>query len=95
LSAIELHRQKQPTSSTPNGNFLKSAFVASGAARPQHGRRAAAPDLSGGRASAPRPGRPTYHYLPVTADTAHWGYFSKLPGRRSKSIPATTSPSKR
>ena len=25
-----------------------------------------------------RPGQPTYHYLPATADTVHWGYFSKL-----------------
>jgi hypothetical protein len=24
------------------------------------------------------PGRPAYHYLPATAETVHWGYFSKL-----------------
>jgi acetamidase/formamidase len=28
--------------------------------------------------SAARPGKPTYHYLPATAETVHWGYFSKL-----------------
>ena len=25
-----------------------------------------------------RPGQPTYHYLPATADIVHWGYFRKL-----------------
>ena len=28
--------------------------------------------------SAARPGKPAYHYLPATAETVHWGYFSKL-----------------
>src|SRR5262249_23777347 len=26
----------------------------------------------------PKPGQPTYHYLPANSDTVHWGYFSKL-----------------
>jgi len=30
------------------------------------------------QSAAARPGKPTYHYLPATADTVHWGYFSKL-----------------
>ena len=28
--------------------------------------------------SPARLGRTAYHYLPATADTVHWGYFSKL-----------------
>ena len=28
--------------------------------------------------AAARGGRPNHHYLPATADTVHWGYFSKL-----------------
>jgi acetamidase/formamidase len=56
-------------------SFLKSAFVASGGA--------AAAWAAGGTLASPasaqsRPGRSTYHYLPATADTVHWGYFSKL-----------------
>ena len=27
---------------------------------------------------AARQGRPKHHYLPATAETVHWGYFSKL-----------------
>jgi acetamidase/formamidase len=55
-------------------SFLKSAFVASGGA---------AAAWAGGALTTPasaqsRPGKPTYHYLPATADTVHWGYFSKL-----------------
>src|SRR6516165_1484261 len=56
-------------------SFLKSAFVASGGAAAW----ATGPLLSPAQAqSALRPGKPTYHYLPATADTVHWGYFSKL-----------------
>src|SRR3982075_531227 len=56
-------------------SFLESAFVASGSA--------AAAWAAGGTLVSPasaqsRPGQPTYHYLPATADTVHWGYFSKL-----------------
>jgi acetamidase/formamidase len=55
-------------------SFLKSAFVASGGA---------AAAWAGGTLATPasaqsRPDRSTYHYLPATADTVHWGYFSKL-----------------
>jgi len=56
-------------------NFLKSAFVTGGGA--------AAAWVTGNTLMSPasaqvRPGQPTYHYLPATADTVHWGYFSKL-----------------
>jgi hypothetical protein len=55
-------------------NFLKSAFVTGGGA---------AAWVTGNALMSPasaqvRPGRPTHHYLPATADTVHWGYFSKL-----------------
>jgi len=30
------------------------------------------------RTAAARQGRPNHHYLPATANTVHWGYFSKL-----------------
>src|SRR5712672_3766466 len=73
---FELHRQKLLDDlDTERRSFLKSAFVASGSA--------AAAWAAGGTLVSPasaqsRPGQPTYHYLPATADTVHWGYFSKL-----------------
>jgi acetamidase/formamidase len=75
---FELHRQKLLDElDSERRSFLKSAFVASGSA--------AAAWAAGGSLvspasaqSAARPGQPTYHYLPATADTVHWGYFSKL-----------------
>jgi Acetamidase/Formamidase family len=75
---FELHRQKLLDElDSERRSFLKSAFVASGSA--------AATWAAGGSLvspasaqSAARPGQPTYHYLPATADTVHWGYFSKL-----------------
>jgi acetamidase/formamidase len=77
---FELHRQKLLDDlDAERRSFLKSAFVAGGGA-------AAAWAASSGtlispaaaQSAAPRPGQPTYHYLPATADTVHWGYFSKL-----------------
>src|SRR6266581_2135080 len=73
---FEQHRQKLLDDlDDERRSFLKSAFVASGGA-------AAAWAVSGTLATPAsaqsRPGRPTYHYLPATADTVHWGYFSKL-----------------
>jgi len=73
---FEQHRQKLLDDlDTERRSFLKSAFVASGSA--------AAAWAAGGTLVSPasaqsRPGQPTYHYLPATADTVHWGYFSKL-----------------
>jgi acetamidase/formamidase len=73
---FELHRQKLLDDlDAERRTFLKSAFVASGGA---------AALVAGGSAliqpasAQTRPGQPTYHYLPATADTVHWGYFSKL-----------------
>jgi acetamidase/formamidase len=74
---FELHRQRliEDLDAERRG-FLKSAFAASGAA---------AAWATGGALVSPAsaqtvagPGRPAYHYLPATADTVHWGYFSKL-----------------
>ena len=75
---FELHRQKLLEElDSERRSFLKSAFAASGGA--------AAAWAAGGTLVAPasaqsaaRPGKPTYHYLPATAETVHWGYFSKL-----------------
>src|SRR3984885_1857405 len=73
---FELHRQKLLDDlDGERRSFLKSAFVASGSA--------AAAWAAGGALVTPasaqsRPGKPTYHYLPATAETVHWGYFSKL-----------------
>lgn len=73
---FEQHRQRLLDElDTERRSFLKSAFVASGGA--------AATWAAGGALVSPasaqsRPGRSAYHYLPATADTVHWGYFSKL-----------------
>lgn len=75
---FELHRQKLLDDlDAERRSFLKSAFMASGSA--------AAAWAAGGALVAPasaqsaaRPGRSAYHYLPATAETVHWGYFSKL-----------------
>jgi acetamidase/formamidase len=77
---FELHRQKLLDElDAERRSFLKSAFVAGG------GAAAAWAATSGtlispavAQSAAPRPGQPTFHYLPATADTVHWGYFSKL-----------------
>jgi len=76
---FELHRRKLLDDlDAERRSFLKSAFVATGGA--------AALGASGGslispamaQTAAARQGRPNHHYLPATADTVHWGYFSKL-----------------
>jgi acetamidase/formamidase len=74
---FELHREKLLDDlDCERRSFLKSA-VATGSV-------AAAWATSGtlispaSAQSAARPGKPAYHYLPATAETVHWGYFSKL-----------------
>jgi hypothetical protein len=92
---FELHRQKLLDDlDAERRSFLKSAFVASGGA--------AAAWAAGGALVSPasaqtarRPGQPTYHYLPATADTVHWAISASCSSRSSRSIPATTSPSRR
>src|ERR1700738_4502747 len=73
---FEQHRQKLLDDlDSGRRSFLKSAFVASGSA--------AAAWEAGGTLVSPasaqsRPGQPTYHYLPATADTVPWGCFRQL-----------------
>src|SRR5689334_2484350 len=60
-------------------SFLKSTFVATGAAA---GMASGAlslvtPALAQTTASR-QSGQPQFHYLPANAETVHWGYFSKL-----------------
>jgi acetamidase/formamidase len=74
---FDLHRQQliEDLDAERRG-FLKSAFVASGAAAAwATGGALVSPAAAQTAAGA---GRPAYHYLPATADTVHWGYFSKL-----------------
>jgi len=58
--------------------FLKSAFAAAGGATAlgAGGLSLVTPALA--EATARRGSQPKYHYLPATAETVHWGYFSKL-----------------
>jgi acetamidase/formamidase len=73
---FEQHRQKLLDDlDAERRSFLKSAFVAGGGAAAAW---AAGATLATPASAQPSPGKPTYHYLPATADTVHWGYFSKL-----------------
>jgi acetamidase/formamidase len=59
-------------------DFLRSAFAATGgaAALAAGGASMVTPALA--QASAARmPGQPAHHHLPATAETVHWGYFSR------------------
>jgi acetamidase/formamidase len=75
---FELHRKKLLDElDSERRSFMKSAFVATGGA---------AALVAGGALISPavaqiapgQQGRPNHHYVPATADTVHWGYFSKL-----------------
>jgi acetamidase/formamidase len=75
---FELHRQKLIEDlDAERRSFLKSAFVASGAAATAFAAGGALVSPASAQTAA-SPGRPAYHYLPATSDTVHWGYFSKL-----------------
>src|SRR5207248_10824988 len=76
---FELHRQKLLDDlDAERRSVLKSAFVATGgmAALGASGASLIPPAMA--QSAAARPGKPTYHYLPATADTVPWGFFSKL-----------------
>ncbi len=76
---FELHRQKLLDDlDVERRSFLKSAFVATGGAAALGASGASLISPAMAQSAAARPGKPTYHYLPATADTVHWGYFSKL-----------------
>ena len=75
---FDLHREQLLTDlDHERRSFLKSAFVATGGAAALTAGGAALSPAMAQTASA-RQGRPSHHYLPATADTVHWGYFSKL-----------------
>ena len=76
---FELHHQKLLDDlDAERRAFLKSAFVATGGAAALGATGGSLMSPAVAQSAAPRPGKPTYHYLPATADTVHWGYFSKL-----------------
>ena len=60
-------------------SFLKSSFVATGAATTlaAGGLSLVSPALAQ-TAAQRQPGQPSHYTLPANADTVHWGYFSKL-----------------
>ena len=76
----EQHRQRlRDTLAAERRGFLKSAFVASGAAAALGGGGLSLVTPALAAATAARtPGQPALHYLPATDQTVHWGYFSKL-----------------
>jgi acetamidase/formamidase len=75
---FELHRRKLLDDlDAERRSFLKSAFVATGGAAALTAGAALSTPAVAQTAAAGR-GRPTHHYLPATAETVHWGYFSKL-----------------
>jgi acetamidase/formamidase len=73
---FEQHRQRLLDElDAERRSFLKSAFVASGGAAAVW---AGGGSLVSSASAQSHAGRSAYHYLPATADTVHWGYFSKL-----------------
>ena len=76
---FELHRQKLLDDlDTERRSFLKSAFVATGGAAALTAGGMSLVSPAAAQTVAPRQGQPKHHYVPATADTVHWGYFSKL-----------------
>jgi acetamidase/formamidase len=75
---FELHRKKLLDDlDSERRSFMKSAFAArGGAATLGAGGTMISPALA--QTAAGRQGRANHHYVPATADTVHWGYFSKL-----------------
>jgi acetamidase/formamidase len=76
---FELHRQKLLDDlDAERRSFLKSAFFATGGAAALTTAGASLVSPAAGQTTAARQGKPNHHYLPATAETVHWGYFSKL-----------------
>jgi acetamidase/formamidase len=59
-------------------SFLKGAFAVTGGAAALTAGNALLSTPATAQTAGARQGRPSHHYLPATADTVHWGYFSKL-----------------
>ena len=77
---FEAHRQAYHAAMEPERRaFLKSSFVATGAAAAMAagGLSMVTPALAQ-TSAARQPGATRYFHLPANADTVHWGFFSKL-----------------
>jgi acetamidase/formamidase len=75
----ESHRLKQSLSlDLERRSFVKSAFGAAGglAALGAGGISLVTPEMARA-AAANQPAKRSYHHLPATSETVHWGYFSK------------------
>jgi acetamidase/formamidase len=76
---FELHRQKLLDDlDAERRSFLKSAFVATGGAAALTAGGLPLVSPAAAQTATARQGRPNHHYVPATAETVHWGYFSKL-----------------
>ena len=59
-------------------SFLKSAVASAGGIAAAAGGLSLVTPAMANAAEAAQPAKRGYHYLPATAETVHWGYFSKL-----------------
>jgi acetamidase/formamidase len=76
---FELHRQKLLDElDADRRGFLRGALVSAAGASALSGAGASLISPARAQTASARQGRPNHHYLPATADTVHWGYFSKL-----------------
>ena len=76
---FELHRQKLLDDlDAERRRFLKSAFLVTGGAAALTAGGVSLITPAASQTVGPRQGKPSHHYVPATADTVHWGYFSKL-----------------
>src|SRR5262245_63689832 len=77
---FEFHRQKLLDDlDAERRSFLKSAFAATGGAVALTAGGAPFASPAAAQTAGARQGKPNHHYVPATAETVHWGYFSKLP----------------
>src|SRR5215510_4010851 len=75
----ESHRLRQSLAlDLERRSFVKSAFAAAGgmAALGAGGISLVTPEMARA-AAANQPAKRSYHHLPATSETVHWGYFSK------------------
>jgi acetamidase/formamidase len=75
---FELHRQKLLDDlDAERRSFLKSALVATGGAAALTAASVSLAAPAAAQTVAARQGKPSHHYVPATAETVHWGYFSR------------------
>src|SRR5215211_3563505 len=76
---FDLHRQELLDDlDAERRSFLRGAFAATSGAAALTTGGALLSSPAAAQTVAARQGRPNHHYLPATAETVHWGYFSKL-----------------